>query len=300
MSEFSDEDVIRYVLGEATPEAAAALRTRAANDKELAATLELLSSCGPTSFATVSRPPRRRRYSPTGARRIALALIAAFAASGLAWAGWVALMPKPLLEDNFNSGWGDISKWKTPRRSVKVEGGHVRLFDRGYLVTLKEYSEPIDLRFRWRWTDLAGDFHYRDELTVALRTSGNPKPVYYFEATDGVTVKLNAYCGTVTISSSGDEHIPFAHTEHGAIALPAEQWHDVRITDDGETIAVYVSGGNFGAEAARKPIISAKVPSTQMKRHIAFYNRERLASASHESWLDDIVIRRLADSPNQK
>ncbi len=291
MSEFTDEDVIRYVLGAASPEATAALRSRAAEDKELAATVELLSQCTPVSFANLSQPPRRRRYSPTGARRIALALIAAFAASGLAWAGWTILAEKPLLEDRFDSNWGDPNKWTTPRRSVFVENGHVRLFDRGYLVTAKEYPGPIELTFRWRWTDLVGDFNYRDDLTIALRTSGIPKSAFAFEITDGVVIKLFAYLGRISIRYASGEDIG-CESAAGSFPMPSDTWQTIRVTDDGETIAVY-----FGNEANRargiEPAVTMRSIRPVQHRRIAFYNRERLASASHESWIDDVVLRRL-------
>jgi len=43
----------------------------------------------------------------------------------VAWAGWAILAEKPLLEDHFESNWGDPRIWSTPRRSVFFENERV-------------------------------------------------------------------------------------------------------------------------------------------------------------------------------
>jgi hypothetical protein len=229
-------------------------------------------------------------------RRIAVVVVALWLTGGLAWASWKLLTPAPLLSDDFNSNWGDTRIWDTPRRTIRVEDGHVRIFDRGYLVTRDEFAAPIDVRFRWQWIDLAGDLRYRDVLTVALRTEGIPSEARPYEITNGIIVQLAVHGGDVVIGSTQPgvkEHAVFARTPKGSIPMPVEQWMDVRITDDGETVAVYLSGPGRGPDSLEVPVLQAKVGQPIGPGKIAFYNRERLASASHESWIDDVVIRRL-------
>lgn len=292
MPTMSDELVIRYVLGEASPPECDAIHRAEADDRELAATLELLSECRDLSSDVVSMTRNRSAFLP-GWRRVLAALAVCLGIAGLSMAGWAFLHEKPLLADDFDSGWGDPFKWSTPKRGVFLENGHLRLFDRGYLVSADQFSGPIEITFRWRWTDLTGDFLYRDELTVALRTSGVPRDEWSHEATDGVFVKLNVTTGSVRIMTADNLRVRLAETPDSAVPYRADHWYHVRITDDGESVAVYVWDPQQGDAGARRPLVSANVPGPFLRHHIAFYNRERLASASHESWIDDVAVRAL-------
>lgn len=299
MIEPDNRTVARYVLGIATREEAIRVATGRASDADLAARVNVLREVagletGESTADEEDVPPLRlkmRRRRPFWWRAAALVAFL-WAGAGLTWAGWKLLVTPPLFADNFNSGWGDRQKWTTARRHVFIEAGHARLFDRGHLVTVPEFSRPIDLRFRWKWIDLSGDLLYRDELVVALRTSGEVQPQWPFEGADGLQVRFRTYDGRVWIYDHATQEV-LAQTPVGAVPLAADEWYDVRITDDGETVSVYLGGRGRGADAMERPLLRASVKDNAPSHHIAFYNRERVASASHDSLLDDIVIRPL-------
>ena len=122
----SDDDLIRYVVGEATPVTERAIRAEAATNTELAAMLELLGHCGGEVVPSASTIPVPRKHA-IGGRRLILAIAAAFAVAGISWAGWKLLVAPPLLADDFNKGWGDKTIWQTPRQGVFFENDHARL-----------------------------------------------------------------------------------------------------------------------------------------------------------------------------
>ena len=75
--------------------------------------------------------------------------------------------------------------------------------------------------------------------------------------------------------------------------MPPQVWYDITITDDGKIIKVFVAAPHIPLEHSQKPILEFETQHLETKHHIAFFNREPLAGASFESWLDDIVIHRL-------
>lgn len=209
---------------------------------------------------------------------------------GVSWAGWHFLRPQPLLQDDFADAWGDREVWFTPRRTVREENGYLRLLDRGYLATVCEYPSPIKINLKWRWVDFSGEFLYRDSLCIALRTSGKPLEAHPHEVSDGILVRFKANNGCVTIERASDVANPIAETPLGSFKLPADVWHDITILDDGVTIQVFLRGTSHPERQGERPILTAVVPDAFPHHRIAFYNRERLASTSFESWLDDIEV----------
>ena len=149
-----------------------------------------------------------------------------------------------------------------------------------------------DIRFRWKWIDLTGDVHYRDELIVAIHTQGVPLSQHSFEATDGIAVRLNATSGNFRIDRLGTPYTLIRSTPPSSFPLAADQWYDVRITDDGETVSLYVTEHGRDDASKDRPVLQVKVDGRGPGHHIAFYNRERIAAASHESWIDDVEIYR--------
>ena len=305
MSEPTNRELARFVLGNASQDEAHAIERRSAFDGELAAKLRLLGEVAggdwspvevpeaSTPTATKGERPRRKHWSRS---QWAAAIAVVCLGTGLSWAGYHLLAPKPLLSDSFDSDWGDRRLWETPRKVVTVEGGHARLFDRGCLATIAEFPGPLDIRLRWRWTDLGGDFLYRDDLSVALRTTGRPNVERPYEVTDGIIVKFTANGGGISMHAA-EGFLPLGNATLPSIPMPAGQWLDLRITDDGETISAYISAPNQRLDDAAQPRLSVRVPATNQSRRIAFYNRERVGYVSHESWIDDILIRKLSVSP---
>lgn len=309
MSAFTDEELIDYVLG-APGARVEDIERQAAVDEELAAQIAImLGMCGrdvPGPIRDEEGIRRQSRWKQTLQslkRFFRKNLVAACLAVGLlsvaggAWAVW-SITHRPLLEDHFQRRSFDSTRWSAPRPRVRPEQGFIRLINRGYLVTQQEFEGPIEIRFRWKWVDLAENPPYSEDLTVALRTTGEPKPNRPYEIADGVCVRFITYDGTVRLGptppvpSPDDPPESRRITPRGSVPVPSDSWHDVRITDDGLTIAVYITGPELPPENATAPIIKVDWPHPTKGHKIAFYNREMLEWAAHESHITDIVISR--------
>lgn len=307
MSEFSSHDLSLYVVGQAPDDLTRRIEAQAKADPELAAQLALmatvagapLDAASATKSAAVPRRPSiARRFCRLlpGVRALLVMLVAASVLGGVGWAGWALLAQHPLLQDAFNDRWADGRLWTCERPAVREENGYMRFVNRGYLVTKAEYPGSISVSFDWRWIALAGNFDYADILTVALRTSGRSRPKHSYETRDGVLVKLDAAAGKVAIflASDYDEHptswTPIATTSDGRIAVPAEEWHHVRITDDGERIAVFCTGPEIHEKDPNRPILEVRCTEETGNHHVAIYNREFLAEVPHESHIDNFAL----------
>lgn len=289
-----------YLLGQSTPDVCKAIEYRQDTDEAFATEVSFVRAFlhveeephpASSSFTVPQSSNIRRKKSSRWLWRCAAGILIGICSLGMAWAGWELIRVKPLLEEHFHDNWGDLDLWRTPRRAVKVADGHVRLIDRGYLATTKEFPVPIKLTFRWQWNDLAGDFLYRDILSIALRTSGIPRQEHAFEISDGIVVVINATSGRVGITESGPRNDALKQSKK--LKLPPHVWHDITITDDGSTIRVYVAAPHISQEESEKPVLEFSTPIKGNGHHIAFFNREPLARASFESWLDDILIQQL-------
>lgn len=295
MNPITNDELVSHVLGFTSPGRAAEIEAAAKEDASLAAKLLCmrrsvgLDEAAEPAAIPVPAAPRRRRWLPARQpwRTLAASLAILLMSVGVSWAGWHFLKPQPLLQDDFEDEWGDMLLWDTPRRTVREENGHVRLLDRGYLRTKLDFAAPVRVSFRWKWLDLGGDFKYRETLTVALRTSGTPLPESPYEAADGILIFFSATGGTVSVANAPR---PIAITDFKSVVLPADKWHDITILDDGLRIQVFIRGPAIPEEQAKNPIMEVVIPDQGPHHRIAFYNRERLASVSFESWLDDIAI----------
>jgi len=240
---------------------------------------------------------RRRRWriplaAPRRLRWVAAVLL--IAATGFGWAGWRLAFPPPLMEDHFRGRRLDSRIWRCERERVKQEDGYVRLTNRGYLVTKEHYPGPIEISFRWKFLDLGEQPLYWEHLTVALRTSGLPQPQYPHEVLDGIAVKLNAVSGAVQVTLPPEKEVQFSAAREKARFL-ADTWYDVRITDDGETVAIYCEGPGMPEDASRNPLLLAHCPAASPQHHIALYNRELVAGIPHESHLNYFAVKSLRE-----
>ncbi|CAN5392266.1 hypothetical protein BH10PLA2_BH10PLA2_23690 [soil metagenome] len=310
MSSFTDDELIDYVIGKDGARGDE-IAVAAAADEELAAQLALMRmmSGRPVIKFPVDAPPaeivsgiralavdwkRHRRKTLVAA---AVAAIVTFVAGGV-WAGW-SYLHRPLLEDHFLRRTFDSLRWAAPRPQVRPEYVYIKLTNRGYLVTQQEFEGPIELSFRWRWLDLAENPLYSDNLTVTLRTTGEPSEESPFNIKDGVMVVFSTYDSRVMVTGKpiadppGVPHVIQRRTEMGQVPMPSERWHDIRIRDDGTTIQVFVSGPELPSENAKKSVLSVSWPLKERGRKIAFFNREMLKWAAHESHITDVVVRTL-------
>ena len=82
---------------------------------------------------------------------------------------------------------------------IWAEPGYLRIVNRAYLVPRREFTEPIDLQFEWKWSQLGGDPQYADHLSVAIRTNATPNETFFYEVSDGLIIKFNAWGGYINI-----------------------------------------------------------------------------------------------------
>jgi len=307
MSRFDEETLVLYAAGRLDESRRREIVEAASGDDELIATLEVigvLSGLGESSVRP--DPPTRlqrvrvRARSMLGACRrhpVWLALAVVVAASGMAGAGWMLLMPRYLLHDDFDDNWFDSRLWLSPpsfgdKQGIREADGRLKLVNRGYLISKEEFAGPIEVSFDWSWSELGLNPIYGDHLVIALRCTGEPTPHYPFEVLDGVVIRLNSWAGMAEISAEpgGQNH---RKTPQGEIKFVPDTWHHIRITDDGEQIAVYVTGRNDPDHPDDKPVVEGSYPTGPKTGHLIIYNREQVGGVPHESYIDNIVVRPL-------
>lgn len=278
-----DVDLIAYVFGDVPSTTKLRIDALAKRDPEVSAKIALLR-------LGTGRDVRQRRSYTRLASSVAAVLLVAVGVG----AGWVILNPRPLLQDDFSDEWFDSSRWLPPPEfvhdsGIKEQNGFVKLVNRGYLITRREFFQPLMVSFDSNWSELGTNPLYADHLAVVLRTSGTAMPEPPHEISDGVIVKLNAWSGTAEIWSQPDAPHT-ASTPKAIVKLPAERWHHVRITDDGDWIAVYVMGPAMPDSSCDTPILAARCPTRTGHGHIVLYNRECVAHIPHESCIDNLVV----------
>lgn len=300
MKEDPDRSVIDYVFGTASPAVAREIEARAAADADLAAKINLLRALAGVERPGGSEAAAQSRKAPArGAGRrwatrpaLAAALAGVLLVGGTVGAAHYLFRTPPLLEDTFGDGWLDGSRWTGLRPVVVEEDGHIRLQNRGYLVTRKGFPSAKTIEFDWRPVDLAHYPHYAEILTVALHTTGKPRPKHSYEVQDGLVIKLDAQDGLIVVYRE-DDAAGFGQTERGAVALPAGKWHRVRIVDTLESVAIFVSGPAISKESPDKPLLDVPYAGSFRGEKIAIYNRELVAEVPHESHIDNFLITEL-------
>ena len=302
MKTIDDEELTRFLLRDLPSQRLHEIQQLVDTDEEFAARVEVNRfmieaiagvECGFDRDKPATSFPRARRVGRfiSRYRVLAMVMLGIVVLATTATATWF-IWNAPLMKDDLSSGWFDASVWRPPpaeieEGGVRAERGCVRLVNRGYLSPRREFAEPIDLRFEWKWVQLGLNPHYAEHLSVALRTEGVPNKSFFWEASDGLIVKFNAWGGFVNImDSQGNE---LARTPTRSHPIPAEEWHKIRITDDGEEISVYLSGPLIQPAGADTPALRLRHRSQGAGRHIAIYNREQ-TGVPHESCIRNFVI----------
>ncbi|MBS0263498.1 MAG: hypothetical protein JSS02_16275, partial [Planctomycetes bacterium] len=294
MTTFDEETLVLYAYGRLDDSKTKEIADAIPNDPELASALEIVQRLvGFDSSDSKIRPVNRLsqvhtqlfKFGRVHPYLLAGLLIVFF--SSLAGGSWIWLVPHSLLQDNFNDNWFDSRIWDFPPTSETGQGvieadGHMKLLNRGYLISQAEFNGAIDLSFDWRWSNLGLNPVYADHLVVVLRSTGKPNVEYPFEIEDGVRLRFNAWTGKVELDLVHEPGTLQA-TELGVVKLPAEIWHHIRITDDGDNIAVFISGPDGPTPADGSPIFAAACRTKDLTGHIVFYNREYVGGVPHES-----------------
>jgi len=307
VSRFDEETLVLYAAGRLDESRRQEIADATRSDEELRATLEVigvLSGLGESGGREASPTPLRRvressRLLIAACRRhpVWLALAVLVAVSSIAGAGWMILMPRFLLHDDFNDNWFDSRVWLSPpafgrEQGVREQDGRLKLLNRGFLISKQEFSGPVDVSFDWRWSELGFNPIYADHLTIALRSSARTSQTYPYEIEDGVVIRVNAWTGYAAICvEPGSQHMH--KSGQGMLKLSADTWHHIRITDDGEHVAVYVTGRNDPEHPDDRPVVEGSFPTAPKSGHLVLYNREKVGGVPHESYVDNIIVRRL-------
>jgi hypothetical protein len=295
MSDFESEDLVRYAFGQAPADLCARIEAAAAQDEELAAKLACVRALASTPEPEELTGRRRALPLRISRRRALIAASGLLGTFGLSWAAYAYFHERPLLADDFSDGWLDARLWRGERRIIREEKGYLMLMNRGILVTREQFPPPIDISFDWQWINLAGDPNYSDDLAVALRTSGRAMDVRPYDVTDGIIIRFHASPGRVSavLAKPQPPHGGLGELPDGSLPMPAEAWHHIRITDDGDRIAVYFTGPAVPRQSKQEPVMAVRCSNTFPRYFVAVYNREHIAESPQESRIDNVVIRRL-------
>jgi hypothetical protein len=303
MNQLTDISLARYVLGSAEPGAAQRIEQRLPEDQELRERVQLrrflaselgmggdVEEAGPEQARSVQAKRMRRLSIPMLVGRLAAVLLAMLFVGGVSFAGWWLLSPTPLLQDTLQSRAFRSDLWKTPRPTVKPHNEFLSLVNRGYLVTQQEFPGPVSITFEWLWIE--PDVYapqYSELLCVALRTRGVPNEKWPFDITDGAVIGFNAWGNMITVS----EAITIGPQKgSGMLSTPMlpEEWHEIRVDDDGSAISVYIKGPRIDKRHWKEPVLQTTRVKHADKHHIAIYNREPVAGVRHESRIRNVKI----------
>jgi hypothetical protein len=301
MSNFTTSEIISYVLGDAPPALADEVARAVETDRELSAKVQLLRcSAGSSTAAAIAAPspdaPLLGLPSSAKGRRLrrwqiaAAACIGLLVLSSLSWGAWELVKPRPLLQDAFARAWFDSTIWKSERPILKAERGYLALMNRGSFRTEQEFHDPIDLRFEWRWRDLAGCPHYSENLSVALRTSGTHGKKHPFAVQDGVVVTFHTYPGRVSMRWASGEEPNAVQCKDGTLPFVADAWYSLRVTDDGDEVAVYVRGPEVDPGYWIHPVVQRSYRGPGGGSFLAIFNREAVAGVPHESHIRNLEV----------
>ena len=298
MNPIADDELAAYVLGDAPAEVRARVEAAVAADEGFAAEVAALAALARLSEGEVplqAAPHRPTRRHP-GSRRAALAAAVLLAVGGTAWGGYELLRTPPLLDDDFGTRTVSHARWEPHlgRRGASAPNRYLRLLNRGSVVTRAEFEGPVEITLDWRWVDEGQWPLYAELFTVALRTHGGHKPDHPYEISDGLLIEFNTVEGSVRALNGMLPGQPsFQASKPDSAPLPAGEWHRIRITDDGEAVAVFVEGPSIDPKYKKEPILRVTVPAGLAGKRVAFFNREYVAGTNHESHVDNVTVRPL-------
>ncbi len=296
MNQFTDDDLLDYFFGFSTPEQAEEIERRAREDPETARQLSIVRSISSHAQLPLVTPRKRFWQVLLGSllrRRVVILAAILLLLCGASWGIWYVVVGPPLMSDNFNDEWFDSTRWHSARPGVREENGYLRLINRGSVVTREEFPGPIEVSFDWMWVDISSYPHYSDDLAIVLRTSGTHREQHAYEITDGVMVRFYTHDGRVKVEAPPLNALD--ESPKRSLRMPAGKWHRIRISDDGETVSVYITGPEIDGKYKEEPVLRVRCPGTYKSRRIAIYNRELVGEAVHESRIDNFESRKLKE-----
>ena len=180
--------------------------------------------------------------------------------------------------------------------------GYARLRNRGSMVTLRAFNEPIELSFDWSWVDWDEKPKYAEHLNVVLHTTGKHQPVHSFEIKDGLNIEFSTIEARVRVGiaepssrlPNQTDVRPLKHAPRKTTIFDADKSHHVRITDTGKKVSVFVSGGQVDQKYATNAVLEVDYSEKFTEHRISIYNREYVGSARHESQIRNFKVIRLS------
>jgi hypothetical protein len=300
MSTITEQELVAFVLGDAPTDLQQRIELASRSDGLFAAKLSAIEEFKPLNMddvpSVVHFDKRARRGRSRSARRMLAIALVVFGICGIGWAGYEIARTPPLFNDSFGHRTVEYDKWHPHlgRKGVSAEEGYLRLVNRGSVVTRREFNEPVEITFEWRWIDLGQWPLYSEILHVMLRTTGEHDLESPFEAKDGVCIGFNTVSNSVSVMAPGRKVLE--STTGDAAHLPSGTWHRIRILDDGKQVSVFVEGPNVEAKSKKTPLLVVPIPDGLPGKRIGFHNREYVAGINHESHIDNIEVRRLDET----
>ncbi len=297
-------EIARYLGGDLSRLEERQIESRIKNDKEFAAQVEIgRMIVGHWKDDLEGEGPRVDRNGPLSRKWGSMAVkgliivSAVILISATVYAANV-LFDSTIFYDSFRSKTFDRSRWKTPPDiivnqggGVRPEAGFVRLVNRGYLQPDRTFPAKISIEFEWQWNWLGLDPLYSDHLTVALRTNAIPNPDFFYEVSDGIVIKFDASTHAVSISGADGNQMEI--TEGSTVRMPHDEWHNIKITDDGNIVSVFIDGPEIVNKHHNKPVVTLRKARTSSDGFgIVVYNRE-LQQFPHESCIRSFRVRTL-------
>jgi hypothetical protein len=179
-----------------------------------------------------------------------------------------------LVTDDFNDGVIDTSKWGTSTfgsGTVTEDSGTLNLTNRGRIVCTTTFPLGIALDMRVTFSGAVSE-----EFKVVLRTDGAFGGAYG-ETLNGVVVALRPSVDKVEII---DFTAGGVYLQDVPYVLNTGLAYDLRITDDGSTLNVYVN--DFTT-----PVATASTASNSGTK-LSVYNREAYPPSNHITNIDHI------------
>jgi hypothetical protein len=127
----------------------------------------------------------------------------------------------------------------------------------------------------------------------SLRTTGRHDPQHAFKQQDGVVLEFNSHRGAVYVFPADGVEADQKVSPQGELKFSAGKWYHLRIIDDGKRIELFTSGPEIDAKYRRVPAFAVELAGQYQEHRVAFYNREYVAGANHESRIDNVTIRRM-------
>lgn len=190
-----------------------------------------------------------------------------------------------LISDNFNNGIIDTSAWQiiTPfgDSSITESGGDAVLANKGWLLSASLLPTALDITGRFQFT---GSVH--DQFKVVTRASGTFADNPFGEVDLGIGFEF----WMMTDSGSPVNNLKIVRNTNpgstpilseGTFAISLNTYYDFRLTDDGTSLALYISD-------LSTPFLTA-TESSVLGSRLAIYNREGTGGGSSIS--DGSIVR---------